>query len=475
MKRRDFFQRSTLGAFGLGLFGSGLRPSHANSNRPAREPRQVAKNIIFMVSDGMSAGTLQLAETYAHVRFGQTTNWIDLYRDQRIVHALMETYSANSWVTDSAAASSSWGGGVRVNNGALNVGPTGEQYRPILQKFKAAGKAVGCVTSVPITHATPAGFCINQESRGEQADIAEKYLPLRFDCMLGGGHEYFSAETREDKQDMYAAFRKAGYHVPTNLNDLKQISADDQPVMGVFYKSGLPYALDHEQDERLTQTVPNLATMAKFAIHRLNQHPNGFVMQIEGGKVDWAAHANDTAAIIHDQLAFDEAVGVAIRFAEESQDTLVIVTTDHGNANPGLLGTSGANKKFETLLKLKHTNTWIMEGLANNWGIEEIRERVNFAQSLEITADEAKVLHDHIAALKPEDRLVDRKMPYAKLAKIQERATAIGWAGDDHSADFVELAAFGPGSELIPPFVKNIDLHQFMLNVTAVPAEAIGG
>lgn len=326
------------------------------------------------------------------------------------------------------------------------------------------------MTSVPITHATPAGFCVNQSSRGDQAEIASRYLPLRFDCMLGGGQEFFAPTRRADKQNLFAVYRDAGYHVPTRLSELSKVPSDDQPVMGVFHESGIPYALDHAHDEELQKKVPTLPAMARFAIDRLSRHPDGFVLQIEGGKVDWAAHANDTPALIHDQLAFDAAIRVAIAFAEERDDTLVVLTTDHGNANPGLIGTSGANKKFESLLNFKHTNTWVMEGLAKNWQVDEIRQRIEFAQGWQISEEDARQLFEHIDGLKPEDRTVARKMPYAKLAKMQTAHTGIGWAGDDHSADFVELAMFGAGSELLPPFVRNTDLHQFMLAVTDVLA-----
>lgn len=468
MKRREFLCQSTFGAVGLGALARAGSSEHGTIAGAWSGPRSHPKNIIFVVSDGMSAGTLQLAELYANVKYGQTTCWADLYRQNRVSQALMETYSANSWVTDSAAASSAWGGGVRVKNGSLNVGPNGEQYVPILQKFQQQDFAVGCVTSVPITHATPAGFCVNHADRGEQAQIAEMYLRLRFDCMLGGGIEYFSAESRSDKQDLLGTFKQAGYHVATTKLNLTEISADNQPVLGCFHKSGIPYALDHAQDEALLASVPSLADMAKFAIERLSRNPRGFVLQIEGGKVDWAAHANDTTALIYDQLAVDAALKVAIEFAESSQETLVIVTTDHGNANPGLLGTGNANKKFESLINVRHTNTWVMDGLKSNWGIDEIRQRVQFAQGLELTADEAKQLHEHIAALSESDRGEARKLPFAKLANMQKQRTGIGWAGDDHCADYVELAMFGPGSEQLPQFVKNTDLHQFMLDVAGV-------
>jgi alkaline phosphatase len=429
---------------------------------------QSAKNVIFLVSDGMSAGTWQMAELFATLKTGRSTAWVDVLRNGQVARAAMDTASANSWVTDSAAASSAWGGGVRVNNGALNVGPDGQQYQPILQKFKAAGKAVGCVTTVPITHATPAGFCVNQASRGDQADIATDYLQLRLDCMLGAGLEYFLPSRRADKRDLLAEYRQAGFHVATSRDTLAQLPPAARPLMGVFFENSLPYDLDHRQDADLLANVPTLADMTRAALRHLSTNDRGFVVQIEAGKVDWAAHANDALALIHDQLAFDEAVRVALEFAAQDGETLVVVTTDHGNANPGLLGTSGANEKFQHLLDARHSNTWVMEGLKSNWQVAEIRQRLQFAQGLEISETDARVLHEHIAPLAAEEKADPRKMPYAKLAKIQQALTGIGWAGDDHSGDFVELTLLGPGSELLPSFIRNCDLHRLLLNATGV-------
>ena len=66
--------------------------------------------------------------------------------------------SLNSLVTDSAAASTSWGSGSRVKNGTLNILPDGRRLRPLCTVFGEAGWARGLVTTTEITHATPAGF-----------------------------------------------------------------------------------------------------------------------------------------------------------------------------------------------------------------------------------------------------------------------------------------------------------------------------
>src|SRR5690606_12847367 len=164
-------------------------------------------------------------------------------------------------------------------------------------------------TTVPITHATPAGFCVNNDSRSDQPGIAEQYLELGFDVMMGGGTEFFSADKRKDKQDLFAEFAANGYEVARTRDEMLAIdaAASDAAILGVFHQDGLPYALDRENDAEQKKATPSLAEMVGTAIRRLTKNPEGFVLQVEGGKVDWAAHANDVGGLLYDQLAFDEA------------------------------------------------------------------------------------------------------------------------------------------------------------------------
>lgn len=427
-----------------------------------------AKNIIFLVSDGMSTGTLNMADLYLNRTFGKSSNWLQLYKENRVSRALMDTASASSIVTDSSAGSSSWGGGVRVPNGALNVGANGEQYLPILQKFKKAGKMVGCVTTVPITHATPAGFCVNSKSRNSQEDIAGQYLDLQFDVMMGGGNQYFAADKRKDKTDMYAAFAAKGYQVAKTRNEML-LASNDKPVLGVFGEDAVPYYIDRNNSD-LKNTVPSLAEMAQKAIDRMKNHPKGFVMQIESGKVDWAAHANDIAGLIHDQVEFDEAIKVAIDFAEKDGNTLVIITTDHGNANPGVIYGKDANKNFDSIQKYTQTNEIILNSIHAGDSVAKVREIIEAGNGTTISEDDAKTILGYYDGLqKEEGGLYNyKKVPFKAFSEMQKKTNSVGWISMDHSADYVELAMFGPGSELLKPFVKNTDLHYLMLQAAEV-------
>lgn len=458
MRRRDFFRKGALAATGAAL----VNPLNVNAFDKSPK-RTKAKNVIFLVSDGMSSGTLTMADLLMQQQFGKNSTWIQLYKDNRVKRALMDTASANSLVTDSAAASSSWGGGKRVNNGSLNIGPNGEMYKPILQKFKSAGKSVGCVTTVQITHATPAGFCVNSQSRGSMDEIAEQYKKLRFDVMMGGGTEVFSATKRKDKKDLFAECVTEGFQVIKTKAEMNQLNAG-VPVLGVFGEGGLPFTLDHQQDKALLEKVPTLAEMTLAAINQMKSNPKGFALQVEGGKVDWAAHSNDTGGLLYDQIAFDEAIKVAIDFAEADKETLVIMTTDHGNANPGLFG----GKNFDKIQKFRHTNDWILNGININTSVSQVIERIEYAQGIVIKPQNAWSLLESYAGVEEDGIYNPKKLPFEKLAKLQAPHTSISWASMDHSGDFVELAAFGPGSELLNSFVKNTDMHKLMLTATEV-------
>jgi len=465
MKRREFLNYGLLAT----VAGTISIPALAigSSVNEKRKRIGAAKNIIFLVSDGMSTGTLNMADLLLQRKMGHGSQWLQLYRDNKIKRALMDTASADSMVTDSAAASSSWGGGIRVKNGSLNVNADGTSNKPILQKFKDAGKSVGCVTTVPITHATPAGFSISTKNRGSQEAIADLYLTYRFDVMMGGGTEFFSKEKRKDGKDMFADFASQGFNVVRNKAEMESAKTD-KPLLGVFYEDGLPYTLDQKSDAKLMETIPTLADMTKKAIAQLSKNPNGFVMQIEGGKVDWGAHANDVGALLYDQIAFDEAIAVAIAFAEQRNDTLVVITTDHGNANPGLIKSKDVDKNFDRIQQFKHTNEWILNKISKNDTPSAVIERIQEAQGYAITSDEARELLTHYADLDNDGIYNAYKLPFKRLAQIQQTYTSVGWSGMDHSADFVELAMYGPGSELLNPMVKNIELHNLMLQATGV-------
>lgn len=466
MNRRNFFKNTSLAAVGAAVVPS-LTFSQSEIVESFKRNKK-AKNIIFMVSDGMSSGTLNMGDLYLNRKTGVGSHWLQLYKDNKVARALMDMASASSIVTDSAAASSSWGGGKRVKNGSLNIGLNGEEHLPIWQKFKKAGKMAGCVTTVPITHATPAGFCVYTKSRNSQADIAENYLDLRFDIMMGGGNEYFDKNKRKDGKDMYEAFENKGFNVVRTREAMLNVGYD-RPILGVFSDEGLPYSIDRESDVNLNENIPTLAEMTQKAIDKMKKHPNGFVLQVEAGKVDWAAHGNDIGGLLYDQVAFDEAIKVAMNFAESNHETLVIITSDHGNANPGVIYGKNANDNFDAIQKFTQTNEWILNGITNDFTAQQVIERFEQANKFAITTGQAQEILSYYQNIKQEDGLYNaRHLPLKLTAEIQKEHISVGWISQDHSADYTELAVYGPGSHLLKPFMQNTEMHHLMLQAAEV-------
>ncbi len=420
-----------------------------------------------MISDGMSLGTLTMADSYSRNILGKGSNWISLYQEKKVSRALMDTASASSIVTDSAAASSAFGGGIRVKNGVLNMGANGEKHLPVWQKFKNAGKKAGCVTTVTITHATPAGFCVNSARRNAEPEIAEMYADLGLDVMMGGGDEFFNPEKREDKKNVYSLYTEKGYQILRNHTDLKNIR-QGKKTLGVFSTGALPYSIDRTHLKEFRDT-PTLADMTKAAINQMKDHQNGFVLQVEGGKVDWSAHANDVAALIHDQLAFDEAIKAVMDFAEKDGNTLVIITTDHGNANPGTIYGSNATQHFNSISNYKYTNEYLLNNIHNDYSIKAVKDWIYEGNKIILDDDEANHLLSFYKGLEKEEGLYNyKKLPFKLYSEIQKKHNSVGWVSMDHSGDYVEVAAYGPGSELLQPFSKNTDLHFLMLKAAQI-------
>jgi alkaline phosphatase len=419
-----------------------------------------AKNVIFMVSDGMNHGALSLARQFRE-NSGGTTRWTRLYREQPVVRALVETFSANSCVTDSAAAASAWGGGKRVNNGTLNVLPDNTHVETLHQKLQAKGRKTGLVSTATITHATPAGFAVNVDSRADEAIIAEQYLERRVDLLLGGGKKFFS----EDLKKRYAG---AGYAVVESRDALTKLPSDpDKPLLGVFYESHLPFSVDHLNVPALQAAVPTLAEMTKIALDRLAPAKDGFFLMVEGARIDHAGHANDAAASIHDQLAFDDAIGTVLDFVEKHPGTLVIITTDHGcggiqmngvsaSANqgiaPGLYNAS--NTYFERLRGFTRSIEWMKQNGVDGLSGPPLAAAIAKYTGLQLTPEEIKASQGMKAAY--ED--------------VIQAHTGVGWTSGNHTGELVEFCAFGPGSREFPALMRNDEAHAKLLKILEIGA-----
>jgi len=464
--RRDFLKQSGWLA-ALGAAG-GLAPGRTLAQEPAASPNGGrAKNIIFMVSDGMSLGTLSMADQFVRLRDKRPSHWIDLYSQPGVARGLMDMSSASDLVTDSAAAASSWGCGQRVDNGRINVNHAGEWLDPILPIARRNGLRTGLVTTATVTHATPAGFAANGRSRQAEPDFAVQYLERDINVILGGGRVFFSVEHRGDRRDLAGEFRAKGYATPSTREELLDAPDDREKILGLFTPGHLPYEIDRLHDAELRAGVPSLAEMTGVALGALAKGDRGFLVQIEGARVDHAAHSNDISGLIYDQIAFDEAIAVAMAFLKTHPDTLLIVTTDHGNANPGL--NQGSHAGARTLGRLRDF-TGSLSLLGRDLGRltaptpAEIQRRVSATTGITLREEDARVLLVHLGngPAAPYGRMSGLN---AVLGQVLANTLEVGWVGNSHTSDYVELAAIGPGSEQIKPFNLNTEMFSLMTRV----------
>lgn len=460
------FSRRTalaLGLAGIGAVSLAQVPGSLQERTTTR--RKVAKNIIFCCSDGMSTGAMTMVDHFSQINEGSRSYWAWLMNQSYAVNGLMDTASLSSSVTDSAAASSSWGSGCRIINGQLNTYPDGTELKPIWQILKEHGMRVGVATTATVTHATPAGFCINSMRRDDEAGIAEKYLQAGIDVILGGGERFFSADTREDKKDLYNQYSRASYVVARERDELlKNVGASK--MLGIFSPSHMPYTVDHTYSAELRRDVPTLAEMSRVAIESLRKSPNGFALQIEGARVDHAAHPNDLAGLFYDQVAFEEAVKVAIDFALRDGETLVIVTSDHGNANPGLNGVGReyglSNGMFETVKGMRSSYQAMGNELQAANTVPELQSLFKVKLGLEVSSEHCQQLLD-ARKNNPLRGLTLYGYPTAHLAMVLGSYTGVGWTSGAHTSDHTIVTAIGPGAELFRGLVKNTDVFHHML------------
>lgn len=464
LSRRSFL-RSTAAVAGLTAIPAHadalqIRQSARAAGRANRGQVKRARGVIFMVSDGMSTGTLTLADMFKRKRDGVASQWVSLWQVPGVKRASMWTMAADSLVTDSAAGGAAWAIGRKCNNGALCITPDGTPHEPILVSAKRHGLATGVVTTTRLTHATPASFVVNIPRRDMEREIAEQMLERSVDVMLGGGERYFTDELLSKHADLHVA-RSAG------ALDLAPASAGagSGRLLGLFGRDHVPFMLDREP------SVPSLARMTDAALARMMRSDRGFILQVEGGRIDHAAHDSDIGAVLTDQLDFDDAIGVALRYVAQDPSILLVVTTDHANGNPGLtLYGERGNAGFDRLTGVKRSFEWISTELGKiPEGDRPAAIGGLVASATGITLRERE-LEQLVRVMRrervhPFDVLNSRT---GVLGAVLANHFGVGFISPNHTADLVELTALGPGTESLPQIVDNTELHRLMLSAMAI-------
>lgn len=346
----------------------GARRLHNDAAGGAR-----AKNVILLIGDGMGDSEITIARNYAEGAGGFFKGIDALPVTGQLTHYSLNKDGKPDYVTDSAASGTAWATGVKTYNGAIAVDVRGTPHPTILELAKKAGLATGDVSTAEIQDATPAVLfahvsgrkCYGPEKTAKRClsdalensgagSITEQLLARRPDLVLGGGARTFdeTAKAGEWKgKTLREQAKERGFTLVGTGAELDSVAeaSQDKPLIGLFAPGNMPVrwngpkASHHgnvdqppvtcQPNAGRTDAIPTLADMTKKAITLLSANAKGFFLQVEGASIDKQDHAANPCGQIGETVDLDEAVQVALAYAREHGDTLVIVTADHAHSS----------------------------------------------------------------------------------------------------------------------------------------------
>jgi len=434
-----------------------LIPLSCNLSTDSARP----KNVVFFISDGCGQATFGLARGYKSVMEDNPVLFLDAHLKGAVI-----TRADSAWVTDSAASATAYACAIKTYNGAIAVDRDTTAVETILEAAERAGFNTGIVSTATITHATPAAFSSHVPLRAMQAEIATQQIRQGIEVIMGGGRMfYMPLEDGEGRKDSLNVLQEAidmGYHNVNNRDEL--LAASELPIIGLFTDGHMAYEIDRDKE-----TEPSIAEMTRKALELLSDSGEPFFIMIEAGRIDHAGHANDPAAHLWDTLAYDEAWKVAIDFAMQDGETLVVGTSDHetgglslgapmtGRTGSGyaydptqLAGISSSIPKFVSEIPAR-----IESGLIVNreWLMGELQSRFQLIPdsvegAINTIVSDWPVVGDSVTAIRFH-RFLSRETSYP---------ARIGWSTGGHTAVDVPIFAYGPGSELIGGVMDNTEV-----------------
>jgi alkaline phosphatase len=435
----------------------------------------VPKYVFLFIGDGMSIPQRMVAEEFS-VKIGQG----ELAMNSMPYQVCTRTKSASAIITDSAAAATAIACGVKTKNGVVGLDPNGARLESVAEVAKKSGMKVGIITTVTIVHATPAGFYAHRERRGLSYQIALDLVASGFDYFAGGGigGKHDDKKDLEYKGNVFDLARAAGYQVARSRKEWASLKPGSKSL-SCFSDGSMDFAIDADGSQ------PELAEIVVKGIEVLDNE-KGFFMMCEGGKVDYAGHANDAATSIREILAFDKAVKAAVAFAEKHpSETLIIVTGDHetGGMSLGFAGTGG--KFYVELLAGQKCSTERFSSMIKrmlkadlNLDFEKVKPLITEKYGLEFTDDLNNPMRVRIAELKllkdafEKDREYVRKQVadttahdvsrrYVFAAAVRSVLAAhagIGWTSGSHTALPTLTTAQGVSADIIVGMQDNTDI-----------------
>ena len=441
-----------------------------------------AKYVFYFIGDGMGVNQVNAAETYLGALQGRI-GIQPLCFPSFPYSAFVNTQSATNGVTDSAAGGTALACGQKTKNGTLGMlKDLTTSVSSIADWARQSGAAVGITTSVAIDHATPAAFYAHVKERHEQYTIGKQLVESANDFYAGSDFTIPTDPEYPNGPTLYEEANAKGFTISRGYADYQKRAANAKKMILLQSEEAskadrysIPYALDRKDGDL---TLTDITRAGIDFLMKKQGEKNGFFMMIEGGKIDWACHANDLA-FIPELIDMDNAVKVAYDFYKQHPDeTLIIVTADHetggivlsrGLYEINLAAVGNQRITIEKLGKELHKMhdvkgdklLWddVKTFLADNFGFwdkisltDEQTQRLesSFKKIMDGTSKDQHTLYQN------DDELA------VTVRNIMSECAQVGWHVTSHSNGYVPCFAIGVGAEQIHGRIDNTEIPKIV-------------
>ena len=441
-----------------------------------------AKYVFFFIGDGMGPHQVLSTEMYLAELEGKIGRK-SLLMTTFPYSGQVATFSANSGITDSAASGTCLASGKKTNNGMIGQTPDGTPAISVASRLKEQGWGIGIMTSVTIDHATPSSHYAHTPSRNNYYIIGTQLAESGFDFFGGSGFDQPQDKNNPAAPNLYDLCEQNGYVLAGGYADAKaKIGAQKMLLVPAErledrsrHAGALPYAIDRKTGDL------SLPEIVEVAIAQLSTHDQ-FFMMAEGGKIDYASHANDGGTVLREVLDFDDAIKVAYDFYMQHPDeTLIVVTADHETGGMAL-GNSDYTLNLKVLAEQKCSSdllsdqlsalqkqageqlTWeqVKEVISKNTGLYGVVEMSKEDDQLLKTAFEQMMQHQGVE----KSLYKDINALASKALALLNQKSRLGWTSKGHTASAVPVFAIGVGAERFTGWHDNSEIAPLIYEAT---------
>lgn len=441
------------------------------------------KYIFLFIGDGMGYAQTQLAQMIeGNEKSGETKvrplNW-----SKFPYTGIVNVHDATSLIPDSASTASAMSTGNKIHSGVIcKDTDLMKSFRTIADKYKEAGAKVGILSSVTLNHATPAAFYASVDSRKQYYEIGKQMADSNFDYFAGGSLGQRTGKDGKSK-DLYQILKDKGYKVTETKAEFDKIKKGDKvyAVSERLQDSGaMPYMVDQKKGDM------TLASMVKKGIEVLD-NDKGFFMMCEGGKIDWACHANDARAAYGDVLDLEKAVAEALKFYNKHpKETLILVTADHETGGMSLGYYLTHYKTYLDVLKSQKISQVefdnLIKALGKNVKFDDVKKIITENTGLKfkgekddpfvLTEREINLIKNSVEAYNKGDKVNkddDYTLNYGgynpisiTITKLVGTKAGIAFNTNDHTAVQIPVFAIGKCAELFTGTFHDTKLFEKM-------------